>query len=275
MFGSRALYHDGWKAVVFHPLAGLAYDGTDPDRPFDDDVWELYHVAEDFSETVDLAAARPDKLKELVDLWWREAERHQVLPLTNRPGIGGDRRYRRDCYEFRPGIGSLPEVVAPNLRNRGWRLFAELVVPDGGAEGVIASHGGSAGGWSVYLAGRRLHFAYNHLGTTLTTVSAELPLPAGPVIARVVFRPTGPFAGDVDLFYGDLPVGQGHVPRTHLVTFGVGGFTVGYQRGSAVTPAYHGRFEITGGALVRVVIEADGRPYRDPAREERAALATQ
>ena len=55
MLGSRALYHDGWKSVVFHPTPFIAYDGTDVSKPFDDDVWELYHVAEDFSEVDDLA----------------------------------------------------------------------------------------------------------------------------------------------------------------------------------------------------------------------------
>ena len=127
MLGSRALYHDGWKAVVFHPLPGLAYDGSDPAKSFDDDEWELYHVAEDFSETVDLAKDRPEKLAELVELWWADAERHHVLPLTNRPVLGRDHRYRRERYEYRPGIGSLPAAAAPNLRNRAWRLRAELL----------------------------------------------------------------------------------------------------------------------------------------------------
>src|SRR5206468_8620134 len=74
MLGSRALYHDGWKAVVFHPPARMAYDGSDAGtRAFDDDIWELYHVAEDFSECHDLAAEHPGKLKELQELWWHEA----------------------------------------------------------------------------------------------------------------------------------------------------------------------------------------------------------
>jgi arylsulfatase len=275
MLGSRALYHDGWKAVVFHPLPGIAYDGSDPNRPFDDDEWELYHIAEDFSETVDLAGEQPGKLKELVELWWSEAERYQVLPLTNRPGRGGDRRYRKERYEYRAGIGALPESVAPNLRNRAWRLFAELAVPEDAIEGVIACQGGAAGGWSLYISDGRLHYAYNHLGATITTVSAEVQLPPGPVVARVAFTPTAQFAGDVDLYYDDLPVGQGHVPRTVMVTFGMVGFTVGYQRGSAVTPSYDGRFAITADALTRVVIEAEGRPYRDPEGEQRTGMATQ
>jgi arylsulfatase len=275
MLGCRALYHDGWKAVVFHPMPFVAYDGSDPDVPFDEEAWELYHVAEDFSETEDLAKSHPEKLAELIEMWWREAEQHQVLPVTNRPGRGGDRRYRRDRYEYRPGIGALPESVAPNLRNRGWRLAAELVVPDDGAAGVIACHGGTAGGWSAYVRSNRLYYAYNFLGVTLTTVSAEVELPPGPVVARITFTPTAPFSGDVDLYYDDLPVGQGHVPRTTFITLGLPGFTVGYQRGAAVTPAYEGRFAFTPGALVKVVIEADGRPYADPAAEDRAAAAIQ
>ena len=83
MFGSRAIYHRGWKAVTFHPVGPL-YDDQDPNASFDDDVWELYHVAEDLSECHDLAAERPELLAELVELWWQEARRNQVLPLDNR-----------------------------------------------------------------------------------------------------------------------------------------------------------------------------------------------
>ena len=274
MLGSRALYHDGWKAVVFHPLPGVAYDGSDPNRPFDQDEWELYHIAEDFSETTDLAADHPDKLSELVELWWSEAERHHVLPLNNRPGRGGDRRYRRDRYVYLPGIGSLPEAVAPNLRNRAWRMTAELSV-DERTEGVIAAHGGPAGGYSIYIRDHRLCYAHNHLGTTLTTVTAEVALPHGPQTVRVEFTPTGSFQGDVDLYYGDLPVGQGHVARTTQITFGTIGFSVGYQRGAPVTPAYSGRFEMPGGCLVRLIVDASGLAYRDPPREDRAAQAMQ
>ena len=123
MLGSRALYHDGWKAVVFHTPPFIAYDGSDTTKPFDEDVWELYHVAEDFSEVKDLADAEPDKLAELKDLWWKEAERFQVLPLNNQPGRFGDPRYRRDRYEFlgpgRPTGGSArPEPQEPVVRHR-------------------------------------------------------------------------------------------------------------------------------------------------------------
>jgi arylsulfatase len=165
--------------------------------------------------------------------------------------------------------------VAPNISNRGWRIRAELVVPDGGADGALVCHGSHAGGYTVFLRNGRLHFTYNHLGTTLTTVAAEVGLPIGPVEARIEFTPTGAHAGDVDLFYGDVPVGQGHIPRTTLVTVGVHGFTVGYQRGSAIDPEFAGRREVTPGALRRVVVETSSDPQRPPPSEDRVGLASQ
>ena len=90
MLGSRAIYHDGWKAVTFKPLGPLYHPDDDADAPFDEDVWELFHVAEDFSECNDLAAAEPEKLQQMVDLWWKEAERFDVLPLDNKPEFEDD-----------------------------------------------------------------------------------------------------------------------------------------------------------------------------------------
>src|SRR5262249_43933759 len=116
MFGCRALYHDGWKAVVYHPLFDTALR-------FDDDRWELYHVDADASECHDLAAEHPEKLRELVALWWSEAERNRVLPLDNapfdrvfgeeRPGHDGRRR-----YTYYPFAGPVTEEAAVNVRNR-------------------------------------------------------------------------------------------------------------------------------------------------------------
>jgi arylsulfatase A-like enzyme len=276
MLGSRAMYHDGWKAVVFRPLAFVHYtDADDPFRSFEDDDWELYHVAEDFSEIHDLRAEHPEKLAELIDIWWREAERYNVLPVTNMPIVGMDNRYRRSRYVFFPGMGTVPQLVAPNISNRAWSLVADLVVPAGGAEGVIACHGSHAGGYVVFLRQGRLRLTYNHLGTTLTTIGAEVELPPGPVEARIEFTPTGAHAGDVDLYYGDVPVGKGHIPRTTLVTVGMHGFTVGYQRGSAVDPKVTGRSDITAGALRRVLIDTHAEPHRPHPEDDRVGLASQ
>ena len=84
MLGSRAIYHDGWKAVTFHPVGPLYDDGLRSNAPFDDDVWELYQVADDVSEVHDRSADFPEKVRELVALWWDEARRNDVLPLDNR-----------------------------------------------------------------------------------------------------------------------------------------------------------------------------------------------
>jgi len=277
MLGSRALYHEGWKAVVFRPLPFVHYtESDDPFRSFEDDDWELYHVAEDFSEIDDRAASHPQKLAEMVEMWWREAERYNVLPVTNVPVVGMDLRYRRRRYVYHPGIGTIPQLVAPNMANRAWTLRAELVVPgDGGADGALVCHGSHAGGYAVFVRRGRLGFTYNHLGTTLTTVMAEVDLPPGAVEARVEFTPTGHHGADVDLYYGDVPVAQGHVPRTTLVTVGVHGFTVGYQRGSPIDPGLVGRATVAPGVLRRVVIDTATDPQRPPPAEDRVGLASQ
>ena len=277
MMGCRALYHDGWKAVAFHPLLTIDYgDGRNPRAPFDDDEWELYHVADDSSEVDDLAEKEPDKLRELIDLWWKEAERFHVLPLNNQPGRHGDRRARLDRYVYHPGIGTLPEAVAPNLRNRGFHLLAELDRGErASADGVVVAHGGPQGGYAVYIRGNRLHYVHNLLGASVVTVSASVDLPVGKTAARVVFTPTGRFRGDVTLYYGDVPVGEGHLDRTTPISFGVEGFSVGYQRGAAITDAYEAPFAIDHAVLRRVVIDGLGAAYRDASAEERAALAQQ
>jgi arylsulfatase A-like enzyme len=276
MLGSRALYRDGWKAVVFHPPALMAYDGSDARRSFDDDVWELYHVADDFSECHDVADQYPDQLAELQALWWEEAERNLVLPLNNQPGKFGDRRFRRERHRFYPGISSIPEALAPNLRNRRFQILATLDIPPASdCDGLIVGHGGHSGGYALYIADRRLRYVNNFLGVQHTTISASIELPPGPVLARATFTPTGRFQGDVDLWYGDVPVGHGHIPRTTPVSYGVDPFGVGAQRMTPIAPELTGDAAIPDGVLDHVVIETTGKPYRDSDGDQRAALSTQ
>jgi arylsulfatase len=275
MLGSRALYHEGWKAVVFHPSPFLAYDGSDATRPFDDDTWELYHVAEDFAEVHDLAGQRPDKAAELEAIWWEEAAKYQVLPLNNQPGRFGDRRYLRDRYEFHPGIGRLSEVMAPNLRNRSWRMAAHLDIPgEGPTDGVIVAHGSHAGGYVVYLADRHLHFAYNFIGTDITTVVADRPLSDGAVTALIEFTREAP-GGTVNLYHDDELVGSGLVPRTTPITYGMPGFAVGYLPSGPVVDGIGDRATLPDGVLRRLVVDAQGTAERRPPQTARVDLATQ
>ena len=292
MLGSRALYHDGWKVVVFHPSPFLAYDGSDASRPFDEDVWELYNVAEDFAEVHDLAAERPDKVQEMAELWWSEAERYKVLPLNNQPAFGGDRRFRKTRYEFFDGVGPIAEATAPNLKNRPYAIAAVLDVPaEGDVTGALVAHGAHAGGYVLYVKDRRLHFTYNFVASRIVTVSAEVELPAGPVVTRLVFTPAGGSGrgGTAQLYYGDVPVGEGEIKRTTPITYGTPSFSVGFQASGAIDAALPGRAEMPAGVLQRVIIEIEGKdPIRDtmmdeahgvkddaPTEPTRADLATQ
>jgi arylsulfatase A-like enzyme len=275
MLGCRAIYHDGWKAVTFHPMVGFGYEGSDPTIPFDEDRWELYHVAGDFSETVDLAEGEPERLKKMVELWWSEAEHNQVLPLNNQPGRHPDRRHRRAHYEYHAGAGVLPAAVAPNLRNRGFRIVAQLEAGDGDVDGVIVTHGGAAGGYALYLQDRRLHWTYNWLGATITTISSDGVVPPRPCTLGLTFTPTGRFRGDVTLTCDGVEFGHGHVAATTPVTYGIVGFSVGYQRGTPVSPTYEPPFAIPEGVLRSVSIDPEGGEYRDPPAEDRAAASMQ
>ena len=278
MMGSRALYHDGWKAVVFHPIMGFAYDGSDASLPFDRDEWELYNIDNDRAEIHNLAETHPEKLQEMIALWWREAEAHRVLPLNNQPGKFGDRRHRRERYEYRPGIGSLPRAVAPNLHNRGFRIIAEVNSP-GSVSGAICAHGSASAGYAVYVRDNRLHYVHNFLGLQRFVAAASVPIPRGAHRLVVEFTMSARFKGNVELFYDDLPVGAAEIPMTVPFFYGTAGFTVGYLRGHSVIHEEHVPFAFTDGALHRVIIEPETRTWRDPVLDpknaDRAALGTQ
>ena len=170
MLGSRGIYHRGWKAVTFHPLGQMYDDGLDPDAPFDDDVWELYDVQADPSETNDLAATEPTRLAEMVDLWWEEAARNDVLPLDNRPLFAilnprPNTRQERDTYVYYPSGAPVPESVAVNVRNRSHTVTAFVTVPDGVvASGTLLALGSVLGGFTLQLVDGRLRYVHNLYG---------------------------------------------------------------------------------------------------------------
>ena len=195
MFGSRGLYHDGWKAVTFKPLGPMYDDGLDPDAPFEDDVWELYRVADDRPECHDVAAETRSCWKELVDLWWEQAERYKVLPLDNRPLaalLEPRRPYdTRSRYVFWPNGAPVPETVTVNVRNRSHVVVADVEVPDGSSalEGVLLAMGTTLGGWSFHVLDGRLRYAHNYVGKVCAVVESDEVVAPGPARARhVIFR---------------------------------------------------------------------------------------
>ena len=134
MLGTRGIWQKGWKAVTVHgPTSGLGN--------FDADEWELYHVDEDRSEARNLAEQHPDKLKELIDLWFEEAGKYQVLPLDDRQTVRDPQRARAagraaaDTYVYYPDSAEVPEAVAVNLRGRSFRILASIEITDPDAAG--------------------------------------------------------------------------------------------------------------------------------------------
>ena len=278
MFGSRAIYHRGWKAVAFHPVGPLYDDGLDPNAPFDDDRWELYHVADDLSETVDLAEAEPDRLRAMVDLWWAEAERNQVLPLDNRvlwtlTHPKPDRR--RPSGRYFPGGAQVPEPVAVNVRNRSHALVVEVDVGER-PEGVLLALGSALGGWSLHVVDGTVRYVHNLYGKTRHVVTADRPLGPGRHTVRFDFVKDDGLGGTATIRYDDQVVADGVVDRFTPSGFnGAGvGLTCGYEWGPAVGEGYVAPFRFTD-TIVRATVEATGPVVRDPLAELAAILAEQ
>lgn len=169
MFGNRGIWSEGWKAVTHHQK------GAD----YSDAEWELYHLDEDFSETHDLAGSNPEKLRELVELWWIEAGRFGVLPLDDRtvelfrtPPVWGTPR-RRDRFDYYPPVSHIEPSAAPPVEHATrYRIEAKL---SGAKSGVIVCYGNAASGFVMYADDGLLRYEYNRAGDR---VLLELPFPS-------------------------------------------------------------------------------------------------
>lgn len=262
MFAHRAIWADGWKAVTMHwsqairqrlgPIDHELHDGD-----YDADRWELYRVDEDMSEMHDLADQYPDKLQELIDLWWSEAEQHHVLPLDDslleRLLAAKPRVFEpRDTYTY-SGRVRLSRQGSPILRDCSYTISAEIELVDGD-DGVIVSYGGLDGGLSLCVLEGRLHYVKNFLGREHFVASTTEPLRPGRHIVDVFFDRTAPNAGRVRLFLdGDLAA-ECVVERMNAIAFSATeGIEVGSDTVSPVWPRYRAPFEFTG-TIRRVVL---------------------
>ncbi len=264
MLGHRGIWKDGWKAVTRHV----------PGKPWDDDVWELYHLDSDFSESKDLAAEQPERLKEMLDLWWEEAERHGVLPLDDRPAAATFRAARRpglpasrDRFIFYPPISHVVADACPSV-SRGWTMEVELEHPGPGHDGALINRGTINSGFALYLHGDRLHFDYNCFHDH-TRIVAEEPLGEGVHTIHVEIVRDAERRGDVRIALDGSVIARGQVPRL------VGMLSsTGMDIGRALAPIngdYRPPF-VYAGRIMKVIFELPvRRSERD--REEEAARA--
>jgi arylsulfatase len=269
MMGHRAIYSNGWKAVTRHP----------PGVPFDDDVWELYHLAEDRSECTDLAATMPEKVVELVGLWWSEAEEYGVLPLDDRTIELFFTRYRDRSphpldrhYSYFPPMSPLPGQVAPALGGRGWDMAATVERPTG-AGGVLYATGTENSGVSLFVQDDRLVLDYNCFGDH-HVVDSAVPVPVGHSVVGVRFRRSGK-SGTATLVIDGADCGELEVPFVMTMISSVGP-SIGYDHGSPVSERYVGQYPFVG-TLTRLDVTLFHQASADKAAEaaERAALSRQ
>nr|MBM4732310.1 sulfatase-like hydrolase/transferase [Prescottella equi] len=286
MLGNRGIYHRGWSAVTKHRTPWQIPGG--PGIAFDDDVWELYDGAADWTQARDLAKEYPERLRELQRLFLIEATRYNVLPLDDRtfervlPGLSGKPRLVPGNRQvLLPGMQALLEMHIVNCRNRSWSLTAQVDVPDGGARGVILNLGGHAGGWSFYFRDGRPTFCYNLFGIERSYIRAPDTVGVGPHQVRSEFAYDGGGlgkGGTVTLFVDGTAVAEGRVERTEPIGFGYEFSDVGRDSLSTVTPEYPTGDNAFTGRIDWVQIEAgeDGHDHLvDPADVVRVAMYRQ
>ncbi len=263
MFGNRAIYHDGWVAATRHSIPWLMAQNP----PLDQDRWELYNVAEDFSQANDLAAQNPQKLKELQDLFVKEAIRNHVFPLDDRRAerfnavIAGrpDLMGPRTSLTLYEGMTGITENAFINIKGRSHTITAEVEVPRGGASGVIIAQAGRFGGWSLYMKDGRVHEVYNFGGLERFTVSSPQPLAPGRHTIRYDFIYDGgkPGSGGTSRLSVDgQQVGEVRVPRTMPFAYSADeGVDVGTDNETPVTEDYKERDNKFTGKIHKVTVE--------------------
>ncbi|TDE14292.1 arylsulfatase [Jiangella asiatica] len=249
MMSSRAIYHDGWKATTNHvldfPAQRRLLDGS---TSIDADEWSLYDLSRDFAEAHDVADEYPEVRRRLVELWWYEAGRNQVLPL-----LGGlhDRlavierppSAERTHWTYRAGGAPIP---LPSLTG-GFRLVAVFEVVGGpAATGVICAQGDVTGGWSCYLLEGRPVVTFK-VGSEVTTIAAPGALGTGRHDLELVYRPQpGDAAYRLSVRVDGDDVGSEALTSARRLSMAAGKLLIGRDTGVPVSDDYRAPFPLTG-----------------------------
>jgi arylsulfatase len=289
MLGHRSIHHDGWRAVCpwegrNADAAGKVFDAATL-QDLDVNGWELYHVAEDFSESTDLAADLPAKRLEMITRWYVEAGKYGVLPLDGRvsarllgPYVGGS----VDTMTFSGGTQTIPARLVVKTTNRPWSIVADVEVPER-AGGAILNLGGNTGGFVLFMHDGRLRFTYNNLGLDYHRGGSADAVAPGRHELRFDFEPTAP--PDADRGRGAPGIGRLSVDGTTVADIDMPSmtpvvipYTYGLTCGSAgpgrVTDELRGR-SLFNGTIHAVTLSARGDFTFDADAEIEVILAEQ
>jgi arylsulfatase len=266
MVGRRAIYHDGWRA--YSPWT-FGREMTPEDLA--ESNWMLFHVDEDFAESTNVAHQHPEKLEELKRMWWEQARRFDVLPLDGRGVIRqADPRPQmaapRTKYVYHAGGGEVSAGAAANVLNQSHSITADVVIPEGGAEGVLLAQGGRFAGYSFFVKDARLHYVHNYVGLEEHSLTSSIEVRAGATTLRYEFERTGPpdFAagrgapGIGRLYIDGRKVAQAEIPVTVPLAFALSGegLCAGWDSITPAASAYEGEFRFSG-TLRRVVVDLE------------------
>jgi arylsulfatase len=280
MFGSRAMYKDGWWAAS-NPER-LPWDFSmetirkfGPDGDFDADrdaPWELYYLPDDFSQAHNLAEQHPEKVEELRAMWWSEAERNRVLPLYGGlavmfgmlPPLPTNTR-----FTFAGDVQNIQRGMMPRIYGRSYAIEATVRVPPEGAEGVLVAEADFIGGFGLWVDSNHLiHHTYSLLGVEQYKQTSNKPLPAGDHVVKMLFESDEPkpgSGGKVSLFIDDEQVGEGTLPRTVPLAFtSYAGMDIGRDNGLVVDLDYEDKapYAFTG-TVKNVVFDLHPNSHED------------
>ena len=284
--GNRSMYKDGWWLSM--KTARIPWVLTpDAIKPYAPGVWdpdqdptELYYLPDDFSQARDLAAEHPEKVKELRELFWQEAEKYNVLPLmAPLAGFFGmlPPLPETASYEFRGDVQNVLSGMIPRIYNHSYTITAELVIPAGGAEGVIVAEADHLGGFSLFVDDGKLTHTYSMMGVFVFRQQAEESLPEGEVTVRMQFAADAAkpaTGGEVTLFINERPVGKGRMDHTVPIRFsGYAGMDIGRDNGGVVDLGYANRkpFAFTG-TIKKVTFDVNPHPSTEEAHETHKAV---
>ena len=282
MLGSHAIYKDGWWACSkldklpwdWRPetLAQFGPGAYDPEK----DVWELYYLPDDFSQAKNIAAENPDKLAELKELFWQEAERNNVLPLLGAfsilmgelPPLPTITR-----YTFGGTVQNVQTTMIPRIYGRSYAIEANLHVPEGGAEGVIVAFADFIGGFALWVDEKGLlNHTYQFLGIDTYKQTSTEPIPTGDVTVKMLFEidePKPGSGGKVTLWANDKQIGEGTMPNSIALIFTTyAGMDIGRDNGGVVDLAYEQKapYAFTG-TVKNVVFDLKPAPTHEDEKE--------